>query len=102
MLSNHKLFSEMSEERIMRRVVFVSLLVIVVAPLVLTADDPPKDTPNAAKTRQKMKKKITVNFNDALLKDIVDEIKDQTGGDQEGVKFLIDTKSGVSQNAKFK
>ena len=85
----------------MRRFVFVTLLAVFVAPLLVCADDVPKDSAAAAKTRQKLQKKVTVNFKDTMLKEIVDELKDQTGGDQDGVKFQIDTKSGVSQNAKF-
>ncbi len=84
-----------------RAVAIVSLLVVFLAPVVLCADDPPKDTPNAAKTRTKLKKKVTVNWKDTMLKEIIDDLKEATGGDQDGVKFLIDTKSGVSQNSKF-
>jgi hypothetical protein len=80
--------------------ILVSLLVLFVAPLVL-ADDPPKDTATAAKTREKSKKKITQTWKDTPLKEILDDIKEATGGDQDGLKFQIDTKSGVSQNSKF-
>jgi hypothetical protein len=79
-----------------RNAVLVTLLFIFVAPLVLGADDAPKDTPSAAKTREKLKKKIDVDWKNTMFKEIIDDLKDMTG-----VNFIIDTKSGVSQNTKF-
>src|ERR1051326_6380673 len=89
------------EEWIMRRFALITLLTVFVAPLAFTADDPPKDTPTAAKTREKLKKKITVNWKDVMFKEVLDDIKEATGGDQDGLKFQIDTKSGVSQTTKM-
>ena len=41
-------------------------------------------------------KKITVDFKDALLRDVVDELKDMVTG----LKVLLDSKGGVSANSK--
>jgi hypothetical protein len=61
------------------------------------AADEPKDSEKAAKTRELLKKKVTLDFKMEFLKDILDEIKDQV----KGVKFQIDTKGGVSQNKRM-
>lgn len=60
------------------------------------------DTPKAAKTRQALKTKVSVNFKDTPLRDIIDEIKDQVQ-DKAKVKLsvLVDNKGGVSNNTKF-
>jgi hypothetical protein len=80
----------------MRRVALSALFILFVIPLLVCADDAPKDTPNGAKTREKLKKKIKVEWKDTRLEEIVDDLKEATG-----VSFHIDTASGVSKNAKF-
>jgi hypothetical protein len=57
------------------------------------ADD---DTPAAAKTRKLLKMKISVDFKDTRLEDAMDEIKTEV----KGLKYLLDTKGGVSRNQK--
>jgi type II secretory pathway component GspD/PulD (secretin) len=57
-------------------------------------DDKPDDSEKAAKTRKLLKTKITVEFKDEKLSDVVDELKEQV----KGLKFLIDTAGGVSRN----
>ena len=65
------------------------VLTLVVGPA--RADD---DTPAAAKTRQLLKTKITVDFKDTRLEDCLDEIKEMV----KGLKIVVDSKGGVSRN----
>jgi hypothetical protein len=60
------------------------------------ADDKPKgdDTPAAAATRKLLEKKVTCDFKDTRLEDVVDDLKDQV----KGLRMLLDTKGGVSRN----
>jgi autotransporter-associated beta strand protein len=53
------------------------------------------DTPKAAAARKLLKKKITVNFKETPLKDVIEEIKDEH---VPGISIRLDTKGGVSQN----
>lgn len=55
------------------------------------------DTPKAAAARQKLKNKVTVEFKDTYLKDVVEELQDQVSG----LRFRLDTKGGVSMNRKI-
>jgi hypothetical protein len=66
--------------------------------LAVAADDKEPDTPKAAATRKALKKKITVEFKEEPLRDVLDEIKDQV----KGLRFLIDAKGGVSANQAIK
>src|SRR5438105_8587779 len=79
----------------MRRVLLLTIAMVLAAPLIVSADDPPQDTPNAAKAREKLKKTIKVDWKDTRLDEIVDDLKEQTG-----VSFHLDP-NGVSKNAKF-
>ncbi len=63
--------------------------------LFVQADDK-KDSPLVAKTRKKLETKITVNFTDERLKDVVAELEKEAE-----VKFRLDTKGGVSGNMSF-
>jgi hypothetical protein len=62
-----------------------------------TADDKPgsDDTPKAAATRKLLKTKITVNFKDTRLEDVVEEIKEEH---VKGISIRLDTRGGVSRN----
>jgi autotransporter-associated beta strand protein len=53
------------------------------------------DTPKAAAARKLLKKKITVNFKETPLKDVIEELKEDH---VQGISIRIDTKGGVSQN----
>lgn len=75
----------------MRYLIAVALALVVGYVSVHAADE---DTPAAARTRKLLKKKVTVDFQDTPLKDVVDELKDQV----KGLLIQIDTKGGVSQN----
>jgi hypothetical protein len=77
----------------MRTLLFGALFVTLSC-LAVADDARPEDTPAAAKTRKLLQTKISVDFKDDKLSDVVDEIKDQV----KGLKFLIDTKGGVSRN----
>jgi type II secretory pathway component GspD/PulD (secretin) len=78
----------------MRPVLSVAvLLALTVA--VVRADEKAEDTPLAAKTRKLLKKKISVEFKDTRLEEAMDEIKDSV----KGIKFLLDSKGGVSRNS---
>jgi type II secretory pathway component GspD/PulD (secretin) len=54
------------------------------------------DTPAAAKTRKLLQTKITVNFKDTRLDEVLEEIKDEH---VKGISFRIDSKGGVSRNS---
>jgi hypothetical protein len=60
------------------------------------ADDKPKrdDTPAAAATRKLLEKKVTCDYKDTRLEDVVDDLKEQV----KGLKMQLDTKGGVSRN----
>lgn len=75
---------------------WIASLVMVSMMLSLGAQDKKTDSPIVAKTRKKLDTKITVNFNDEKLKDVVKELEE--GAE---VKFRLDTKGGVSGNMSF-
>src|SRR5262245_47933903 len=56
-----------------------------------------KDTAKAAATRKKLKQKVSVNWKDARLADIIDDIKEMVPG----VSVRLDNKGGVSNNRKL-
>ncbi len=56
-----------------------------------------KATPKAQATMKSLEKKITVDFKDTKLGDIIDELKDQV----KGVQIRMDGKGGVSGNRKL-
>jgi hypothetical protein len=70
--------------------------------LAVADDKKAEDTPAAAKTRKLLKTKISIEFKETALKDAVEELKEEV----KGLKFLLDTKGGVSRNqpmnGKFK
>jgi hypothetical protein len=59
----------------------------------------PKDTPSAAATRKKLQAQIKVDFKEAKLKEVMDDIKDKIK-DKTGLEFsyVLDSPGGVSQN----
>jgi hypothetical protein len=57
-----------------------------------------EDTPRAAAMRKILKtKKISVEWKDERMQDIMDELKEKAPG----FKYLLDSKGGVSQNTKL-
>lgn len=55
------------------------------------------DTPKAAATRKKLQQKISVNYKDTLLRDVIEDLKEKV----EGLGVLPDTKGGVNLNSKI-
>jgi hypothetical protein len=73
----------------------VALIALLAAPTGVRAAD--EDSPKAAATRKLLKKKIDVDFDDIRLEEVVDEIKEKVPG----LKFILDSKGGVSRNSKL-
>jgi hypothetical protein len=86
-----------------RLVVTVILFVICLAALVdLSAADEDKDTPKAAATRKLLKTKVSVDYKDTTLTDVIDDIKDQIKDKtKKPLSVLKDNKGGVSNNTKL-
>jgi hypothetical protein len=76
-----------------RRLIAVAV-VVCVGLTAAPAADRSEDTPAAAKTRKLLKEKVTVDFKDTRLEDVIDELKDQI----KGLRMQLDTKGGVSRN----
>ncbi|MHB1424726.1 MAG: hypothetical protein ACYC3I_16270 [Gemmataceae bacterium] len=87
----------------LRLVVTASLFAAFLVGLVdLSAADEEKDTPKAAATRKLLKTKLTVEYKDTSLRDVVADIKEQIKDKtKKNLSVLIDTKGGVSLNTKF-
>jgi autotransporter-associated beta strand protein len=79
----------------MRRLVAVTAVFALAVAGLWAADKDSDDTPAAAATRKLLQTKITVNFKDTRLADVVEEIKEEH---VKGIKIILDTKGGVSQN----
>jgi len=76
-----------------RLILSCTLIALFAVPVPVRADD----TTKAANTRKALKtKKITVEFDETSLQEIVDELKEKTG-----LAFILDLKGGVSRNSKF-
>jgi hypothetical protein len=78
----------------MSRTIFTGLSVLMMV-MPVAAQDKGKtgDSPIVAKTRKKLEAKISVDFKDERLKDVVKELEEKAE-----VKFQLDTRGGVSQN----
>lgn len=60
------------------------------------------DTPKAAVARMLLKTKVSADYNDTPLKDIVEDLQEQIKDKaKKNLGVRIDTKNGVSQNIKF-
>lgn len=77
------------------RCLFAVALALTVGLLTASAEDA---TPAAAKTKDLLKTKVTLNFKDTRLGDIVEELKEEH---VKGLRIRLDSKGGVSQNRKF-
>jgi hypothetical protein len=73
----------------------LTLMTLLTTIFFVNADDK-KESPLVAKTRKKLETKISVNFTDERLKDVVAELEKEAE-----VKFRLDTKGGVSGNMSF-
>ncbi|HWG46449.1 MAG TPA: hypothetical protein VN688_27050 [Gemmataceae bacterium] len=89
----------------MRRLVLAASLVAacLVSGLVnLSAADKANDSPKAAATRKLLKTKVTVDYKDTTLTDIIDDLKEQIKDKtKKTISVLKDNKGGVSNNTKF-
>lgn len=74
-----------------------SLLAALLVGVIATGSFAEEDTPKAAKTRQLLKTKVTLKFNNTRLADALDEIKEEV----KGLRFRLDSKGGVSQNIQL-
>src|SRR5262245_8648034 len=79
----------------MSRAVFsFAVVALVLAPAAVRSDD----TPKAEATRKVLKStRLTVDFDDARLEEIMEELKEKAPG----FKFMLDSKGGVSRNSKL-
>jgi hypothetical protein len=80
----------------MRRMLIGSCLLALLVAFVSAADKETKDTPKAAAARKKLQSKVTVEFADTLLREVLSELKDKGG-----IPLHADTKGGVTLNAKI-
>jgi hypothetical protein len=87
----------------MRRLVLTtSLFAVCLAGFVNLSVAQEQDTPKAAITRNLLKTKVSVDYKDTTLSDILDDVKDQIKDKAKktfGVR--LDNKGGVSNNTKF-
>jgi hypothetical protein len=77
-----------------RRLVLLSTVLLVSVPAVWAQEKPAKDTPKAAAARKKLKQKVSVDYKETRLAEVVDDLKQQV----EGLGIRLDTKGGVSMN----
>jgi len=75
---------------------FLTLVLTLCTSTMLIHADDKKDSPIVAKTKRKLETKISVNFTDERLKDVVAELEKEAE-----VKFRLDSKGGVSGNMSF-
>ncbi len=64
--------------------------------------DKPEDSPAAAATRKLLDAKISVDYDKALLQDVVSDLKDKIkeAGKVKAVEIRIETKTGATNNMK--
>ncbi len=68
----------------------------------LIAADEEKDTPKAAAVRKLLKTKISVEYKDTILREVIDDIKEQIKDKtKKSLGVRLDNKGGVSNNTKF-
>ena len=86
-----------------RLVVTASLFAACLAGFVnLSAADEEKDTPKAAATRKLLKTKVTVEYKDTTLSDVIEDIQSQIEDKaKKKLSIIKDNKGGVSNNTKF-
>lgn len=60
-------------------------------------DDKPADSPKAKKTRELLKKKISLDIKDDSFRDVLDTLKEEI----KGLRLKADTKAGVNLNKQF-
>ena len=78
----------------MRRLLILGLPLVALIASFASADE---DTAKAAATRKLFKHKVTVEYKDQALREVVDDLKEQV----KGLSIKPDTKSGVQLNTKI-
>ncbi len=81
----------------MHRLLGLVLAVSIFSVVSLAQAQNAKGTTKAQNTMKLLDKKITVEFKDTRLEDVISEIKDQV----KGIQIRMDAKGGVSQNRKL-
>src|SRR5262249_36995644 len=76
---------------------FTALTVLAVCVAALWAADDNADTPKAAATRKLFKEKVTVDYKNALFREVKEDLEEQV----KGLKIMPDTRSGVQLNTKI-
>ena len=85
-----------------RLVVTASLFAVCLAGFAELSAAEENDTPKAAATRKLLKTKVSVEYKDTTLSDVIDDIKDQVKDKSKKVLGVrVDNKGGVSNNTKF-
>jgi FimV-like protein len=80
----------------MRRLLTISTLLVFAAAFMAVGQEK-KDSPKAAATRKKLEQKITVDYDETPLREVVEDLNGQI----KGIGLRIDQKGGVSQNIKI-
>jgi hypothetical protein len=78
----------------MRRLLALAAALLGLVGTVADAQPKDTDTPAAAATRKLLEKKVTCDYKDTRLEDVVDDLKEQV----KGLKMQLDAKGGVSRN----
>jgi hypothetical protein len=87
------------EARFMQRLFVLTLVCLLSLTGVRAAEgEKDEDTPKAAKTRKMLKTKISVDFKELPLREVLEEIKEDH---VKGINIITDTKGGVSNNQKI-
>jgi TolA-binding protein len=81
----------------MRRSILLGSLLALLMIVVSTAAQVVRDTPKAAQARKKLQTKITVEYDNTELGEVVEDIQGQV----KGLGIRIDTQHGVSKNTKL-
>ena len=85
-----------------RLVVTASLFAACLVTLVSQTAAQENDTTKAAATRKLLKTKVSVEYKDTTLSDVIDDIKDQIKEkNKKALGVRVDNKGGVSNNTKF-
>lgn len=80
----------------MHRFIAGTVLALFLGTMAFSADEV-KDTPKAAACRKKLKQKVSLEFKNEMLANIIEEIKDQI----KDITIRPDTKNGVSMNRRM-
>jgi hypothetical protein len=90
-----RLLNFVREELTVRRFLGTFALLAVFAATFWAADKPKKDSPAAAATRKKLKRKVTVDYKDTRLRDVAVDLQNQFDNK---LSIKLDNEGGVSNN----